>query len=158
MSLKPIAATTALAVLLLTGCSFFEVAEHNMPEGHGEEHGEQLEEAHEAMGDHEGAHARDHGENTPAIEAAPETRIIGDAMAFEPAALELAVGEGHNLTLYSADILHDLTIDEIDFHVAADAGKEATGGVVFEEAGTYFAYCAVPGHRQAGMEMEITVR
>jgi uncharacterized cupredoxin-like copper-binding protein len=158
MSLKTTIATTAVTALLLTGCSFFEVAEHNMPEGHGEEHGAQHEDADEAMGHDERAHAHDHGEDTPAIEGAPETRITGDAMAFEPASLELAVGEEHNLTLYSVDILHDLTIDEIDFHVAADAGEEATGGVVFEEPGTYLAYCAVPGHRQAGMEIEITVR
>ncbi len=158
MSLKTVVATTALTALLLTGCSFFEVAEHNMPDGHGEGRGGQHDEAHEAMGDHEGAHAHDHGEDTPPIEGAPEIRITGDALAFEPASLELAVGEEHNLTLHSVDILHDLTIDETDFHIAADAGEEATGGVAFEEAGTYLAYCAVPGHRQAGMELEITVR
>ena len=159
MSLKTVVATTALAVLLLSGCRFFEVAEHNMPEGHGEEHGGQHAEAHEGMGGHnEGGHAHDHGEDTPAIEGAPEIRISGDAMAFDPASLEFAVGEEHNLTLQSVDIFHDLTIDEIDFHIAADAGEEVSGGVVFEEAGTYLAYCAVAGHRQAGMELEITVR
>jgi uncharacterized cupredoxin-like copper-binding protein len=148
MSPKHLIVTTAVAALLLTGCSFFEVADEHMPEGHGEEHGQEQS--------HEDTH--DHAEDTPPIEGAAETRIVADAMAFDPPSLELEVGEAHNLTLHSVDILHDLTIDEIDFHIAADAGEEATGGVVFEEAGTYIAYCAVPGHRDAGMEMEITVR
>ncbi len=140
------APTFVLALLLVSGCSYFEVAEHNMPAGHGGS----VEEMHDVM--------HDHGDDTPAIDGAPETRITADAMAFEPASLEFAIGEEHNLTLHSVDILHDLTIDEIDFHIAADAGEETTGGIVFEEAGTYLAYCAVPGHRQAGMEMQITVR
>lgn len=146
MSRNVLIGAVASTALLLSGCSPFEGAEHGMPEGHGEQH----QQAHDAM----------HGqaETTPPIEGVPRTSITADAMAFEPATLELEVGEGYNLSLHSADVLHDLTIDEVDFHIVADAGEEVTGGVVFEEAGTYLAYCAVPGHRQAGMEMEITVR
>lgn len=136
----------ALAVVLVSGCSYFEVAEQNMPDGHDGAPAEM----HDTM--------HDHGEETPAIQGAPETRVTADAMAFEPASLELAVGKEHNLTLHSVDILHDLTIDEVDFHVAAEAGEETTGGLVFPEDGTWIAYCAIPGHRQAGMKIEITVR
>ncbi len=119
---------------------------HGMSDGHG----------------HYDQHMRDDGRpagiDTPPIEGAPVTRIVATAMAFEPATLELAVGEERNLTLRSVDILHDLTIDEIGFHIVAEAGDEATGGVTFTRSGTYVAYCAVPGHRQAGMELVITVR
>jgi uncharacterized cupredoxin-like copper-binding protein len=54
-------------------------------------------------------------------------------------------------------MLHDLTVDAIDFHVAADTGETVVGGMVFDEPGTYVGYCSVPGHREASMEFEIVL-
>ncbi len=42
-------------------------------------------------------------------------------------------------------------------HIVADQGETAVGGAVFGHPGTYVAYCTVPGHREAGMELPITV-
>jgi nitrite reductase (NO-forming) len=98
-------------------------------------------------GDHEG--------NTPPIDGAPEITITADELAFGPDRIELTAGEPVNVALTSADIPHDLVVDEIDFHLAADRDETVTGGLAFFEPGTYVGYCSVPGHREAGMELEI---
>lgn len=53
---------------------------------------------------------------------------------------------------------HTFTIEQLgDLDVVrADGGRTATGSVTFE-LGTYTFYCAIPGHRQAGMEGTLTV-
>jgi uncharacterized cupredoxin-like copper-binding protein len=51
----------------------------------------------------------------------------------------------------------DFVVDEVDFHLAADRDETAVAGLVFDAPGTYVAYCSVPGHRDAGMELEISV-
>jgi hypothetical protein len=86
-------------------------------------------------GDHEG--------NTPSIDGARE--------------LAIAASEPVNVALTSADILHNLVVDEIDFHLAADRDETVIGGLVFDEPGAYSGYCSVPGHRESGMEIEILV-
>lgn len=104
-----------------------------------------------------GGHDDDHAEDTAAIEGAEEVAVTATSMAFEPATLELDAGEPVNVVLTSEDTTHDLTVDEAHFHLAADRGETTTGGLVFDEPGTYTGYCTVPGHRGAGMELEITV-
>jgi heme/copper-type cytochrome/quinol oxidase subunit 2 len=61
------------------------------------------------------------------------------------------------VALTSADILHDLVVDEIDFHLAADSDEIVIGGLVFDEPGAYVGYCSVSGHREPRMEIEILV-
>jgi plastocyanin len=106
----------------------------------------------------------DHEANTPPIDGAPELPISADNFAFSPARIELTTGRPVvNVALSSADIPHDLTVDEIGFHLAAEPaepGETAIGGLAgwaFGEPGTYVGYCSVPGHREAGMELEIVV-
>lgn len=103
----------------------------------------------------------EHEDNTPPIDDAHELAITADQMTFNLAfgreRLELAVGQPVNVALTSIDIQHDLVVDEIDFHLAADPGETVVGGMVFDEPGTYIGYCSVPGHREAGMEFEIVV-
>lgn len=99
----------------------------------------------------------DHEDTAPPIDGAPELAITADELAFSPERVELTAGEPVNVALTSADIPHDLVVDEIDFHVAADCDETVSGGLVFEEPGTYTGYCSVPGHREAGMELEIVV-
>lgn len=113
-----------------------------------------------AVGDHgPGGHAPggDQEGNTPPINDAPEVAVTADALAFNPDRIELMSGESFNVTLTSADITHDLVVDEIDFHLAAERDETVFGELVFEEPGTYVGYCSVPGHREAGMELEIVV-
>jgi heme/copper-type cytochrome/quinol oxidase subunit 2 len=96
--------------------------------------------------------------NTAPIDGAHELAVTANKQAFElEKRIELTVGQPVNVALSSVDTLHDLTVDEIEFHIAADAGETVVGGLVFDEPGTYVAYCSVPGHREAGMEFEIVV-
>jgi uncharacterized cupredoxin-like copper-binding protein len=95
--------------------------------------------------------------DTPPVDGARRIAITAVALAFEPTTVELAVGEPVNLALTSEDTLHDLNVDEVGFHVVAGRGSTSVGGIEFTEPGTYVAYCSVPGHREAGMELELTV-
>lgn len=105
------------------------------------------------VGDHEG--------NTPPIGGAPELAITADNFAFSVDRIDLGPTQpAVNVALTSVDELHDLTVDEIGFRVAADRGETVVGGlegILFGTPGTYVAYCSVPGHREAGMELEIVV-
>lgn len=104
-----------------------------------------------------GAHDDAHASDSPTIDGAENREIIARSMTFAPTALELEAGESINVTLTSQDTTHDLTIDDVDFHLAADRNETVTGGLLIDEPGTYTGYCSVPGHREAGMELTFTV-
>jgi plastocyanin len=95
--------------------------------------------------------------NTPPIAGGPELAITAADLAFGPDRIELTAGEPVNVGLTSADILHDLVVDEIEFHLAAYRNETVIGGLVFNEPDTYAGYCSVPSHRESGMELEIVV-
>jgi nitrite reductase (NO-forming) len=116
----------------------------------GVEHGPQL---HGAGADT----AADHADDAPPIEGAPQIAVSAGELRFDPDRLEVPAGLPINVALASTDIFHDLVVDEIDFHLGAEADDTAVGGLVFDEPGTYVAYCSVPGHREAGMELEVVV-
>jgi uncharacterized cupredoxin-like copper-binding protein len=124
---------TVAATILLGGCSAAST-----PDGHD-------------VGDHPV------GPSSSPVAGATELAVTAEGLAFAPDRLEVRTGEAVNVALTSTDVLHDLTIDEVGFHLVADGGETAVGGAVFEESGTYVAYCTVPGHREAGMELPITV-
>lgn len=130
---RPALSLTVAATILLGGCSAAST-----PDGHG-------------VGDHPA------GPSSPPVAGATELAVTAAALAFAPDRLEVRTGETVNVALSSTDALHDLTIDEVGFHIVAGEGETAVGGAVFEQPGTYVAYCTVPGHRQAGMELPITV-
>lgn len=93
-------------------------------------------------------------------EPAPGARAIAvtaTTLSFTPNRLDVAAGEEVALSLTSGDVLHDFTIDGMDVHVAADAGRTTVGRLHVTEPGTYTAYCSVPGHRAAGMTATVVV-
>lgn len=103
----------------------------------------------------------DHEANTLPIEGAPSLAITADELTFRPDRIEMS-GEqpAVNVALTSVDTQHDLTVDEISFHLAAGPGQTVVGGLTgraFGAGGTYVGYCSVPGHREAVMELEIVV-
>ena len=105
-------------------------------------------------------HAGDEHDGTDAAPVAEDARRIdvtaGD-FAFDPEAITAEAGEDLAIALSSEDILHDLTIDDLDFHVDAGRGETAESGLTVDEPGTYTFYCSVAGHRSAGMEGTLTV-
>lgn len=99
----------------------------------------------------------DHGESSDVVEGARKIEVSASSFAFDPDEIEVEAGEDVAIVLTSTDILHDFTIDELDAHVAVDAGETATGGLRADEPGSYTFYCTVPGHREAGMEGTLLV-
>jgi uncharacterized cupredoxin-like copper-binding protein len=84
--------------------------------------------------------------------------IITPGMHFDQAELTAKVGETVALRLENPHAApHSFDIDELNVHVPASAGKQAL--VMFQptQPGTYTFYCAVPGHREAGMEGKLVV-
>lgn len=98
-----------------------------------------------------------HGESSPVAEGARRIEVTARSFDFEPAEITVQAGEDIAIVLTSEDLLHDFTIDEIDAHVAADAGDTAEGGLRADEPGRYAFYCTVAGHRAAGMEGTLVV-
>jgi uncharacterized cupredoxin-like copper-binding protein len=93
------------------------------------------------------------------VEGAPEVTVITRDIEFEPTTLELTAGEPTNVTVVNeGQALHDFTLEEAGVHVNVEPGESVTTAVTVDEPGTYQAVCTVPGHEDAGMVVEITVR
>lgn len=134
-----------LLIVLVVGISFIAGMEHGPGQFGPGQHGP----GGDAGGDPEG--------NAPPIDGAPELAVTADELAFYPDRIEVTAGEPVNVALTAADILHDLVVDEVDFHLAADRDETVIGGLLLDEPGTYVGFCSVEGHREAGMELEIFV-
>lgn len=88
----------------------------------------------------------------PTIEGAEEYRIVAGDLYFEPARVTVPAGTAVNITLDNRGrVFHDLTIPELGFHLNADPGRSASGGLEAPAPGEYDFECTVPGHAQAGM-------
>lgn len=95
-----------------------------------------------------------------ATDTATTLAVTGtDALTFQPSELsatagtvsvELTAGAGANHTFVVEGVDGDQPVAE------AAAGETATGSVDLS-AGTYTAYCSVPGHREAGMQATLNV-
>jgi plastocyanin len=141
-----------LAAGLLAACSDDDHGRHaegpsGMPMDGTDDHMDDMD---DHMGDR-------HGDPSPVADGAREIPVRADDFAFEPDEITVGAGEDIAIVLTSVDILHDFTIDELDAHVAADRGETATGGLRADDPGRYAFYCAVAGHREAGMEGTLVV-
>ena len=71
---------------------------------------------------------------------------------FGQSELRAQVGQTVALRLDNQDASgHSFDIDELDLHVSMPPGQAALALFKADTAGTYTFYCAVPGHREAGM-------
>lgn len=98
-----------------------------------------------------------HDESSDVADDARRIEVTATSFEFDPDEIRVAAGESVAIVLTSEDILHDLTIDELDAHVAADQGETEVGGLTADEPGRYTYYCTVTGHREAGMEGTLVV-
>lgn len=80
-----------------------------------------------------------------------------DQLAFDPEQLTVDAGE-ITVALTAQSVAHDFVIEEGDEVVTEAAAGQTSVGTVELEPGTYTFFCAVPGHRSAGMEgtLEVT--
>jgi uncharacterized cupredoxin-like copper-binding protein len=105
-----------------------------------------------ACGDDEG------GTTTTAATTSPDaTEIVVNASEFQfsPANLQVPAGVPVTITLVNIGVVeHDITIDELGFHILANPGERVSETITIP-AGIYEVYCAVPGHREAGMVGEL---
>lgn len=106
-----------------------------------------------------GVGAPNPGTISAAIPGAPEVRVAASEFALSPAQIVLPAGGAVNLTLENRGALpHDLTIPGLGVHLVAAAGQTQTVGLRDLPAGSYPAYCEVPGHAGAGMRATVIVR
>jgi uncharacterized cupredoxin-like copper-binding protein len=137
--------TAALILgLLLTGCLSSEpkVAEVEQVAAVQREEMQATEAA--AAGEGEG------GGGGPAI-------FVAVDIAYEEAPTEVTAGTVQMELDNQGTIEHDVVIEELgDQPVLAAAGGESDSASVDLEPGTYTYYCNIPGHREAGMEGQLT--
>jgi uncharacterized cupredoxin-like copper-binding protein len=87
----------------------------------------------------------------------PRFEVVATEMAFTPDAVAVEAGDVEVVLTNDGTILHDLHIDDQPFVVEA-VPDETVNGQVALDAGSYAFYCAIPGHREAGMEGVLEVR
>lgn len=96
--------------------------------------------------------------STTVVQGAGEVEVEAGELWFDPATVEVTVGEPVNLRLVNTgEVFHDLTVPAADVVLAADAGEQAVGAVEFTGPGRYEFFCSVPGHAQGGMRGTIVV-
>jgi nitrite reductase (NO-forming) len=79
-------------------------------------------------------------------------RIVGSDFSFSPNQVRIAAGSTVSLVLVNdGDLPHDVTIPALGFRLSTAPGAKASGSLTVTRAGSYELYCAVPGHREAGM-------
>lgn len=94
----------------------------------------------------------------PAPEGAV-TVVAESVSGFDAESYTADAGEVGFVYDNSDAIPHTLVIEDVDsddFKLSAAPGGDDQGSVELE-AGDYVLYCDVPGHREAGMEAELTV-
>lgn len=76
---------------------------------------------------------------------------------IDPAPVTVAAGGSLTVT-NEGTAAHDLTVEDQDLATPAlDAGGEAELDVSALAPGSYTIFCSIPGHRESGMETELTI-
>jgi plastocyanin len=103
----------------------------------------------------------DAGGDTAAADAGAAVFVGNDALqwASAPATAELADGSLEVTIECDGAVPHNIVFEGVDDDavVAECSGNDSATGTLTAEPGTYTYYCAIPGHREAGMVGEITL-
>lgn len=98
------------------------------------------------------------GTSSPTIAGARIVAVTAASFRFTPAEIRVKAGEAVTVELTATDVVHDFTIDDLGFRVAAVPGQPGRGSFRAPSApATYTAYCTVTGHRPAGMTATVVV-
>lgn len=85
-----------------------------------------------------------------------EISLTSGNLFFSPKTLTLTKGQPVRITIKNTGT-HTFTIDELGVNVSL-RGSSATVEFTPNLTGTFEYYCAVPGHRSAGMEGSLNVK
>ena len=89
---------------------------------------------------------------------AQEIHVLAKEWGFSPTKLTLPVGRPVTIVFDNqGQILHDLTIPDLNVKLVADAGKSAQATITTDKAGAHDLTCSVPGHKEAGMKGQADV-
>jgi plastocyanin len=158
-----------MAALVVGSCAFAVALSREEAEHRSEEVAEfRAEEAEEQA--EESATPPPEGEPPP---DAPEEEVEGEqpetleltspadgALVFEPTTLEARAGEVELNYTNPSPVPHNVAIEAEGETLAQGAtvsGGDAAAATASLEAGSYIFYCSIPGHRESGMEGELTV-
>jgi plastocyanin len=93
----------------------------------------------------------------PASASADALTVVATEFSYDPEDFTLPADTPVEIVLDNQGVIeHDITIDEGDVYIYADAGETVSEEVTLP-AGTYTYYCDIPGHRASGMEGTVTV-
>lgn len=75
-----------------------------------------------------------------------------EGFKFLQQSVHISAGKEVKLQLSNADILpHSFDVDDLNLHIAMPSKDTAETTLTITQPGTYTFYCAIPGHREAGM-------
>ena len=74
------------------------------------------------------------------------------SMGFDPAVIKIKGGEYFDIDISNVDIVHSFDLDELGIHVNLGGGERKMIRVNLPGKGEYEYYCAIPGHKEAGMK------
>ena len=84
-------------------------------------------------------------------------RLEAETFRYSPNDILLRPGESAVFEITSMDVGHTFTIDDLGLNSEIAAGQTITVELTATEEKTYTFYCAVPGHREQGMEGVVIV-
>jgi uncharacterized cupredoxin-like copper-binding protein len=92
--------------------------------------------------------------------AGTEVKVGLSDFAFTPKTIEVPADKKFTLALTNTgSVEHDFTVDALKINVVVPPnGKPKTQEVGPLKAGTYDLYCAVAGHKEAGMTAKLVVK
>ena len=101
----------------------------------------------------------------PALQVAPEAKIVATDLKFTPPTIQAKVGQPIKVTYENKGVIeHDLAFPTLKadkpgtaLKVVAKPGQTATLEFTPTAKGTYEYICTIPGHKEAGMKGTITV-
>ena len=97
--------------------------------------------------------AQEGGAEAPSADA---LTVVATEFAFDPGSFTVPADTSVEVVLDNQGVIeHDITIDDTDVRIYADASETASGQLMLA-AGTYTFYCDIPGHRDSGMEGTVT--
>lgn len=84
-------------------------------------------------------------------------RLDAKTFRFSPHDILLRPGESAVFEITSRDVGHTFTIDDLGLNSEIPAGQTVTVELTATVEKTFTFYCAVPGHREQGMEGVVIV-